>query len=241
MFNVLLESKRQPALPSASVILSASLHVVLAALLLSGTGVAPDLSVPESFITRALFLPPVDRVASLAPSGERLQYLSLGVAPGGLAEFTDLPIGQSVTGTSRALDVTGGVNEGDDELSSPYAPLVIGNDTAFSIYQVDEAVARHIDSEGPAYPTDLLAKQIEGSVYMRYVVDTTGRADTATAQVIRSSHPLFTQAVLAVLPRMRFRPATMGDRLVRQLVEQEFAFRIQQPGAGQVGPPVPPR
>jgi TonB family protein len=74
-----------------------------------------------------------------------------------------------------------------------------------------------------------LTQAIEGSVYVRYVVDTLGRADVTTAVVLASDHPSFTQAVLEALPGMRFRPATISSRRVRQLVEQEFTFRITPP------------
>jgi hypothetical protein len=60
-------------------------------------------------------------------------------------------------------------------------------------------------------------------------VDTLGTAEVSSAHVLRSSHPQFTAAVLAALPGMRFRPAMIASRRVRQLVEQEFEFRITRP------------
>jgi len=59
-----------------------------------------------------------------------------------------------------------------------------------------------------------------------FVVDTTGRADVASFKVIRTTHELFATAVKNALPRMRFIPAEVGDRKVRQLVQQPFSFAI---------------
>jgi protein TonB len=63
----------------------------------------------------------------------------------------------------------------------------------------------------------------------QYVVDTSGFADTTSLKVLRSTHADFTAAVRAALPFMRFYPAKVGAKKVRQLVEQEFTFKIEQP------------
>jgi TonB family protein len=99
-------------------------------------------------------------------------------------------------------------------------------DTAFSVLQVDEMVERYEGSAAPVYPPDLLAAGAEGGVSAIYVVDTTGQVDTATIRVMRSDDPRFTASVRAALDHMRFRPARRGGKTVRQLVEQQFRFRI---------------
>jgi TonB family protein len=105
-------------------------------------------------------------------------------------------------------------------------------DTVFSVLEVDEMVERYEGSAAPAYPSDLLAMGTEGSVRTLYVVDTTGRVDTSTIQVMSSDDARFTQSVRAALGDMRFRPARRDGKRVRQLVEQKFHFRIQPPRAG---------
>lgn len=107
-------------------------------------------------------------------------------------------------------------------------------DTAFSVLEVDETV-RYEGSAAPIYPRDLLAIGAEGLVQAIYVVDTTGMVDTPTIQVIRSDDPRFTESVLTALAQMRFRPAILAGKKVRQLVEQRFRFRITpaSPVAGQ--------
>ena len=48
----------------------------------------------------------------------------------------------------------------------------------------------------------------------------------ASFKVIRTTHELFATAVKNALPRMRFIPAEVGDKKVRQLVQQPFSFAI---------------
>lgn len=101
-------------------------------------------------------------------------------------------------------------------------------DTVFTIAEVDSAVSVDPSSAAPAYPPALLKLGVEGSVMVRYVVDSMGRADIATLQIVRASRIEFAVAVREALPFMRFTPAKMGSKAVPQLVEQPFNFRIQK-------------
>ncbi len=111
----------------------------------------------------------------------------------------------------------------------PFTP-----DTAFSVLDVDEMVERHAESAAPVYPRDLLAIGAEGLVQTIYVVDTAGRVDTATVQVLRSDDPRFTASVVTALANMRFSPARRAGKSVRQLVEQQFRFRIMPAASATV-------
>jgi protein TonB len=82
------------------------------------------------------------------------------------------------------------------------------------------------NSPTPQYPDILRQAGVEGEALVSFVVDTTGRADVASFKVIRATHELFATAVKNALPRMRFIPAEVGDRKVRQLVQQPFSFAI---------------
>ena len=106
------------------------------------------------------------------------------------------------------------------------APIALG-DSIMTEFMVDSAVVRTEDGVAPLYPESMLRRRIEGSVIVQYVVDTLGIADTATFRVISATHPDFARAVKYTLPQMRFRPAMMANRLVPQLVQQPFAFKIQ--------------
>jgi hypothetical protein len=71
-------------------------------------------------------------------------------------------------------------------------------------------------------------------VVVRYVVDTLGRADPYTLEVLRASRVEFAMAVREALPFMRFTPARMGAKAVPQMVEQPFNFRIMRPDTTSV-------
>lgn len=226
MFSTLLESRRRRTPAGGSLVFSTAIHLLVAGVGLGvfGTEEVP-VPKPDSFITRALFMPPRDRIPAAAGSAERLQYLALGL-PYGVDGYTDLPEGASEFGRPF-MDPTTGVDVGDQDFASIASLASASTDTAYSVLDVDSTVMRVADSDAPVYPPALLEQSVEGVVFMRYVVDTLGSADVNSFEVVRSSHPAFTAAVLAALPRMRFRPATIASRRVRQLVEQEFAFRIQ--------------
>jgi protein TonB len=71
-----------------------------------------------------------------------------------------------------------------------------------------------------------LHQRIEGEVLAQFVADTFGMADMRTFKVLKSSHDLFTDAVRTSLPAMRFNPALVGGRKVKQLVQMPFQFNL---------------
>ena len=96
----------------------------------------------------------------------------------------------------------------------------------FSEIEVDLAVERDPTSEGPLYPDSLLKAQVEGAARVRFVVDSTGHAEVASFGVIEANESAFAEAVRMALPRMKFRPASIGEKRVSQHVEQTFVFKI---------------
>lgn len=63
----------------------------------------------------------------------------------------------------------------------------------------------------------------------QFVVDTMGSPDPGTFKVLRTSDSSFTSAVRAELPMMRFTPAQLGGRKVKQLVQMPFNFQLPAP------------
>lgn len=76
------------------------------------------------------------------------------------------------------------------------------------------------------YPPELKAARIEGQVVAQFVVEPSGLIDTSTFKVLRSSDAAFTRAVKDALPNMRFTPAAVGGRAVRQMLQQPFSFSL---------------
>jgi TonB family protein len=209
---------------STSAFLSTVTHAVLIGLSVIGTQKA--IGVPEdSIANRLYYLPPPDRVPGQQARQERIQWTALGVPTNPLGQFADVPTGRSELG-KRATDPLEGRKLGADTISLPGLSPIAGDDSAFSVLEVDSAVTRHPWSAAPEYPSEMLRRKLEGSVFVRYVVDTSGLADPSSFEVLRSTHADFTAAVRSALPDMRFNPARIGRQRVRQLVEQEFSFKI---------------
>lgn len=109
--------------------------------------------------------------------------------------------------------------------------------TVFLESETDRPVERDPLSTGPIYPPFLEQNHVEGTVTASFVVDTTGYADSASLRIRFTTLPAFADAVRAALPGMRFRPAELSGRHVRQLVEQDFRFVIAPPVASHPGLP----
>jgi protein TonB len=93
-------------------------------------------------------------------------------------------------------------------------------------FEVEKPATQAPNSAAPAYPDMLRQAGVEGEALVSFVVDTAGRVDLSTFKVVRASHDAFANAVKLALPRMRFFPAEIGNRKVRQLVQQPFSFAI---------------
>jgi protein TonB len=105
------------------------------------------------------------------------------------------------------------------------APPVGG---AYPADAVDRIVVPYGNNPKPIYPRSLESQGIEADFTVMFVVDSTGRVDDGTVQLPKDVHRLFTDAVRNALSRSRYLPATLGGRPVRQLVQQEFVFRMRR-------------
>ena len=68
----------------------------------------------------------------------------------------------------------------------------------------------------------------EGEVLAQFVVDATGHPETSTFKVLRSSDELFSNAVRSALGGLRFKPAEVGGRAVKQVVQMPFVFSLSR-------------
>lgn len=206
-------------------LVSVVVHVVaLGVFLLPQAAPDPLQELPESF-EWAKFLLPVDRPeGNPEVPGERITYIATAPAPGGAGtERTDAPRTEQLQ-----LQVPAGSQE--DPLAGQAAPpepeQEVKGEEVMTVLEVDSAATRVDDGAAPPYPPAMLAKKLEGSVAVQYIVDTTGRADTTSFQVLDATHQDFAESVRRTLPHMRFRAAKMNETKVRQLVQQLFSFRI---------------
>jgi protein TonB len=109
---------------------------------------------------------------------------------------------------------------------TPHPDSTARFDETFVAAEVDEAVAAVL-IPAPHYPPVLRAAAIEGEVQAQYVVDTTGRVEHASWKVLKASHDGFREAAREAILAGRFKPARVGGRPVRQLVQQVVRFAIR--------------
>lgn len=237
---VQMYAKKQSVAPVGA--LSAAAHALLIVAWVHGTMPADDVPA-DSIANRVIYVPPPDRVPGPRVAHEVVRYVETalegpGIGDGAparmMGEARPAPTNEAAGKTPPQTDTV--VHETIQPAASPG-----GADSVFSILDVDTAVVRSVNSAAPAYPLKLLEAHIVGSVQARYIVDTTGFADTASFEVIKSTHPEFIAAVREALPYMRFKPAKIGPLKVKQLVEQSFSFKITDTGTVAPKPKRPER
>jgi TonB family C-terminal domain len=221
-----LQSYAPATTATPSVFVSVAAHAVLIGAAVYGTGVRSR-ELAEDITQRVYYLPPPDRVPASEATVERVQYVDVGngARVAGLENPTGAP-----PGAPRPDERKGGRGaDGVDPVDRPSTVPVPSDDSVYSILNVEETAVRTEGSAAPAYPPALIQQGIEGSVLANFVIDTTGRADSTSIEILQATHPLFVQSVRTAIPGMRFSPAMVQGRKVRQMVEQRFQFRITPP------------
>jgi len=232
MMRLWVESYSRATPVSSSAVVSVVTHALLIGAAIASTSRPANIE-GDWIENRAYYLPPPNRMPSQQASGETIKYVELapegvGAGFGAAGELgADHPVAHELSDNPGDL--------GRDTTSSDKAPQLAGADSVFTQLEVDSTVSRYPGSASPAYPVEMLKQGVQGSVVTQYVVDTTGFADTTSLKIMSTTHEQFSNAVRAALPYMRFFPAKVGSKKVRQLVEQEFSFKIEQ-AASQTAP-----
>ena len=93
---------------------------------------------------------------------------------------------------------------------------------------LDQQAAIAPGAVGPVYPPTLRAAGVQGTVVAQVIINADGTADMSSLKVLRSADPLFTESVKTALAQMKFSPATVNGRAVRQLMQLPFEFSAQK-------------
>jgi len=83
-------------------------------------------------------------------------------------------------------------------------------------------------NQPPRYPTALRAANVEGEVVGQFIVGEDGAPDSASFTIVRSTNDQFADAVRASIASLRFNPALVGGRPVKQLVQMPFYFDLSK-------------
>ena len=229
MFNNLLESKAKKQKSPGGVVVSFVMHVLLIFLAVQATLNAGqkkekvDEKVDYVEVKKDEPPPPKEKPPEItvAPPPKGFQTLT---APVNIPDvLPDIDLSKKVT---NEADFTGKGQAGGREKGLVGAAPV-ENQTYFE-YQVEKPVMAVPGSPPPRYPDILKSAGVEGEVVISFVVDTTGRVDMSRVTVLKSTHELFLAAVKTALPNMRFLPAEVGGKKVKQLGQQPFVFNIMK-------------
>lgn len=240
MFTMLLESKGNRKTYSRCVPASAVIHAVLLAGVVTQSRPAQGREPEPDWSPKVVWVAPrpSERSGSLASAStgsvanttrpaRRMPHFEGAPA----VDLPDIPLSThgDVIGAGDVLSPTTSLGASDGRGASPGSA-----DGPRWAAQVEKIALPLPGNPVPAYPGILRTAGIEGSVTLRFVIDTAGVVEPGSAVVVRSDHELFTAATLRALPTHRFLPAEVGGRKVRMLVEQRFEFAID---VGRKSPP----
>ena len=236
MFNNLLESKPKKEKRGGGTITSIVLHSILVGLAVYATANAAIKNEKPrqekiDFVETPKDEPPPPKdepppppppdVVAAPPPPKGFQVLT---APVDIPDvIPDIDLSKKVTDENdfSGKGVAGGTSKGVEG-----GKAVVQSDQPYFEFQVEKPVVPAPGSTSPRYPDMLRQAGVEGEVLAQFVVDTTGRAEPNSLKILKSSHDLFIQSVKNALPQMKFIPAEVGGRKVKQLVQQPFSFSI---------------
>lgn len=167
--------------------------------------------------------PPKQEVVMKAPPPKGFQVLRAPVEIP--IKIPDIDLSKKVTDEAdfSGKGVRGGVAKGVEGGTA----IVDPNQTYYE-FQVEKPVSQIPGTGAPRYPDALRSSGVEGEVQAQFVVTEDGRADVSTFKVLKASNDLFASAVRSALPQMRFYPAEVGGKKVKQLVQQSFQFKLDR-------------
>ncbi|HEX3867393.1 MAG TPA: energy transducer TonB [Gemmatimonadaceae bacterium] len=236
MFDNLIESRAKKQKRAGGTLTSAVIHaIVISAAVYATAHASQELEKPKAekveFVTVKKDEPPPPKdvpkpppdVVMKAPPPKGFQVLT---APIKIPDvLPDIDLSKKVTNEEdfSGKGVAGGIAKG--VVGGTPTPVGGDNQTYFE-FQVEKPVAAQPGNSAPRYPDMLRSANVEGEVLAQFTVDTTGRAEMNTLKILKSTHDLFTNAVRAALPNMKFYPAEVGGKHVRQLVQMPFQFSL---------------
>jgi protein TonB len=236
MFNNLLESKPKKEKRGGGTMASIVLHSILVGLAVYATANAAIKNEKPrqekiDFVETPKDEPPPPKdepppppppdVVAAPPPPKGFQVLT---APVDIPDvIPDIDLSKKVTDENdfSGKGVAGGTSKGVEG-----GKAIVQNDQPYFEFQVEKPVVPAPGSTSPRYPDMLRQAGVEGEVLAQFVVDTTGKAEPGSLKILKSSHDLFIQSVKNALPQMKFIPAEVGGRKVKQLVQQPFSFSI---------------
>ena len=236
MFNQLLESKAKKEKMAGATVVTTVLYaglITLAVWATADAGIKKDKSSNQSVKFVEIKKeppkeqpkdkpPPPKEVVVKPPPPKGFQVLRAPVKID--VKIPEIDLSKSVTNEAdfSGKGVKGGIASG------VVGGTAIVTDKTYFEFQVEKPAQAASGNPSPRYPEVLKSSGVEGRVVAQFVVLENGRADMDQFKILSSDNELFSNAVREVLPRMRFLPAEIGGKKVRQLVQLPFEFKINR-------------
>ncbi|HEY9226569.1 MAG TPA: TonB family protein [Gemmatimonadaceae bacterium] len=238
MFGVLLESRARRQRRSGGMMFSAATHLaivgaVTATITETASRPKPIEPVPVVFAPPTVKPTPTRRTETPRETSRRLPgppIVSIDIKR--IEPPTTIPIdiepvdpnrGASLDSLITAVTNRGGAREGTGGSSGR---TYFEEKVSTGPWSGAELMMRLVAPPKPRYPESLRQSGIDGSVLVRFTVDTLGRVDLPSIVIVRSTHELFTRSVRDALAALRFRPAEVGGKRVAALAEMPFEFSL---------------
>lgn len=236
MFSALIASRAARTTEAKGTVPSVLLHLsVIAAMIVATQAADPFTDAPRESRIVPLFAPRTPSAQPAAPSRPKPAALAPSTAP----QVPDIPteapsvpveVPTGIPTAAPTAPVSGEGTADPNALPSTDAGTPVGlpiGSGAFDADGVDVPVRMRAGSPLPRYPEILRQSRVSGTVRVRFVVGTNGRAELGTLEILEQSHAAFAEAVRNALPMLRFTPARVGTRTVRQVVEIPLGFELR--------------
>jgi len=230
VFTRLPESNASRQRRTGGFVVSTVVHLVLIALAVRATGLTAVLERTPPIPPVIIYRPPVPPSTTPQSNVERRPSTAQGPSIPAPVELS--AISHEIPSTLPEPEAMNGLLDHlfDSTRTSmagrPAAAPNVADSSPLAENQVEQAVVAIPGTATPRYPALLQSAGVEGNVRAQFVVDTLGRVEQGSFRALEATHDLFTTAVRDALAHARFRPAEVGRRKVRQLVEQTFTFTI---------------
>lgn len=227
MLERLLESRFKPERSVGGAIASVTGHTALVAAALYATAQTHVRARRTDDVIRFTYVTPAQPVSTAIPApgtpsapvkGGRPIFVDVRIPD---ISFLPIVTGPIVASSADFARVVSGAGDGaGNPLPSPGA--------TFRADQVEKQVAVLPGGSPPHYPEALRIAGVEGEIVAVFIVDAQGRVEAASISFLHSDGGGFEREVRATLRDMRFAPAEVGGRKVRQLVQMPFLFKLSR-------------
>jgi protein TonB len=224
MLERLLESRFKPERSVGGTIASVTGHTALVAAALYATAQTHVRPRPADDAVHVTYVTSPEAISAANPTpttpvapikGRQPIFVDVRIPDISIVPITSVPVVASPGDFARV----------PMDAASVAGPSLPSPGATFRADQVEKQVAVLPGGSPPRYPESLRVAGVEGEVVAVFVVDDQGRVEEGSISFTHSGNVQFEREVRATLREMRFRPAEVGGRKVRQLVQMPFAFK----------------